>query len=149
MAWPTTTFLSNVPEQSMPLPTRTLGFAINGEAPKNASSPQIGALRGYVFTKNGVFNEIVTKESVVPLNKWIHVVFTRSLTTGMHIYVNGQEQAVYTTYWRRKSLQASISRQNEIYIGHDSICTIDELKISNTVNIPCSQYGFNGGFGLQ
>ncbi len=116
-------------------PTRTFGLAINGEAPRNASSPQVGALRGYVFTKNGVFNEIVTKESVVSLNKWIHVVFTRSLTTGMHIYVNGQEQAVYTTYGDANPTGA-ISRQNEIYIGHDSICTIDELQISNTVNIP-------------
>jgi len=27
----------------------------------------------------------------VPLNQWIHVVFTRSLTSGMRIYVDGQE----------------------------------------------------------
>jgi parallel beta-helix repeat protein len=122
-------------------PTRTFGLAINGEAPKNASSPQVGALRGYVFTNNGVFNEIVTKEPVVAFNNWIHVVFTRSLATGMHIYVNGQEQTIYTTYGEANPTGV-ISRQNEIYIGHDSISTIDELKISNTVNIPLQPIWF-------
>ena len=31
-------------------PTRTLGFAINGVAPTNSSSPVLGVLRGYVTT---------------------------------------------------------------------------------------------------
>jgi parallel beta-helix repeat protein len=113
------------------LPTRTFGLAINGQAPQNASSPAIGALRAYVLTKDGGLNEIVTK-SVVPLNQWIHLVFTRSLTTGMHIYVDGKEQEVYVTAGTANP-QGAIMRQNEIYIGHDSICTIDELKVSNTV----------------
>jgi len=113
------------------LPTRTFGLAINGQAPQNASSPAVGALRGYVVTKDGGLNEIVT-QSVVPLNQWIHVVFTRSLTTGMHIYVDGKEQEV-TVSAGVANPSGAILRQNEIYIGHDSMCTIDELKISNTV----------------
>lgn len=113
------------------LPTRTFGLAINGQAPQNDSSPAVGALRAYVVTKDGGLNEIVTK-SVVPLNQWIHVVFTRSLTTGMHIYIDGKEQEV-TVSAGVANPSGAILRQNEIYIGHDSMCTIDELKISNTV----------------
>ena len=45
------------------LPTRTLGVAVNGEAPSNDSSPPIGALRAYVLTPGG-FNEIDTKDGV-------------------------------------------------------------------------------------
>ena len=114
------------------LPTRTFGLAINGEVPQNASSPPLGALRAYVLTKDEGLNEIDTKESVVPLNQWIHVVFTRSLTSGMHIYVDGQEQAV-TVSAGVANPSGSIMRQNEIYIGHDAICTIDELHVSNMV----------------
>ncbi len=77
-------------------PTRTLGLATNGEEPQNTSSPVVGALRAYVFTKDGGFNEIATTQPI-PLNQWIHVVFTRSVNNGMHIYVNGQEQAVKVT----------------------------------------------------
>jgi parallel beta-helix repeat protein len=112
-------------------PTRTLGLAINGADPQNASSPVVGALRAYALTKNEGFNEIATTQPI-PLNQWIHVVFTRSLTTGMHIYVDGKEQAVNVTAGVANPTGA-IMRQNEIYIGHDAICTIDELKVSNTV----------------
>ena len=113
------------------LPTRTFGLAINGQTPQNDSDPAVGALRAYVVTKDGGLNEIDTK-SVVPLNQWIHVVFTRSLTTGMHIYVDDKEQVVTVTAGVANP-SGAIVRQNEIYIGHDSITTIDELKISNNV----------------
>ncbi len=116
-------------------PTRTLGLAINGAEPQNTSFPVIGALRGYVSTEKEGFNEIATTLPI-PLNQWIHVVFTRSLTTGMHIYINGQEQAV-TVSVGTANPSGALMRQNEIYIGHDAICTIDELKISNSVE----QYG--------
>ncbi len=116
---------------TLPLPTRTLGLAINGETPQNASSPPIAAIRGYVMTQNGVLNEIDTKEAI-PLNQWVHVVFTRSLTNGMHIYVNGQEQAV-TVSSGVANPSGSIEAQNELYIGHDSITEIDQLQITNTV----------------
>jgi parallel beta-helix repeat protein len=112
-------------------PTRTLGLATNGEEPQNASSPVVGALRAYVYTKNEGFNEIATTQPV-PLNQWIHVVFTRSLTSGMHIFVNGQEQAVTVTTGVANP-SGVIMRQNEIYVGHDAVFIIDELKISNSV----------------
>ena len=74
-------------------PTRILGLAINGVAPSNSTSPELGALRGYVTTDTGGFNEIDTTQPL-SLNAWYHVVFTRSTQTGMHIYVNGVEQNV-------------------------------------------------------
>ena len=117
---------------TLPLPTRTLGLAINGETPQNTSSPPIAALRGYVMTQNGVLNEIDTT-TAVPLNQWVHVVFTRSLSTGMHIYVDGQEQAV-TLSSGASNPTGPIAAQNELYIGHDSITQIEQLQISNTVD---------------
>jgi hypothetical protein len=113
-----------------PLPTRTLGLAINGETPENASFPPQGALRAYVLTETGL-KEIVTKESV-PLNKWLHVVFTHSLTSGMLIYVDGQEKQVQVTSGIANP-DGPIVRQNEIYVGHDSITYIDQLQISNMI----------------
>jgi parallel beta-helix repeat protein len=117
---------------TLPLPTRTVGVAINGETPQNASSPVLGAIRGYVTTQNGVLNEIDTK-APIPLNRWIHVVFARSLTSGMHIYVNGQEQAVIVSSGEANPT-GPIAAQNELYIGHDSITQIDQLQISNIVD---------------
>jgi parallel beta-helix repeat protein len=113
------------------LPTRTLGLAVNGETPQNATSPPTGALRGYVTTQNGVLNEIDT-EQAVPLNQWTHVVFTRSETSGMHIYVNGQQQQVQVVSGVNNPVGA-IEKPNLIYIGHDSITNIDELHLSNMV----------------
>lgn len=114
------------------LPTRSFGLAINGEAPQNDSAPPIGALRGYVLTNEGL-NEIVTSKAVVSLNQWIHVVFTRSIATGMHIYVDGKEQPTVVSSGVANP-SGLIVRQTETYIGHDAICTIDELKISNTAD---------------
>ena len=112
-------------------PTRTLGLAINGQESQNGRSPVFGALRAYVLTKDDGFNEIVTIQPI-PLNQWVHVVFTRSLATGLHIYVDGKEQLVNVTAGVANP-SGVIMRQNEMYIGHDAICTIDELKISNSV----------------
>jgi parallel beta-helix repeat protein len=116
------------------LPARTFGLAINGEEPQNSSAPPVGALRGYVLTNDGL-NEIVTTQPVVTLNQWTHVVFTRSFTTGMHLYVDGQEQEVRVTSGMANP-QGSTVRQTETYIGHDAICAIDELKLSNTAEAP-------------
>ena len=113
------------------LPVRTLGIAINGETPQNSSSPPLGSLRGCVLTQNGVLNEIDTIQPV-PLDQWIHVVFTRSTTSGMHIYVNGVEQAVQVSSGVANP-SGPIVTQNELYIGHDSITEINELHISNMV----------------
>jgi parallel beta-helix repeat protein len=115
------------------LPTRTLGLAVNGQTPENASSPPLAALRGYVLTASGL-NEIDTK-TALPLNTWVHVVFTRSTTTGMHIYVNGVEQAV-TVAAGTADPTGPIQNPTDIYIGHDSKTEIEDLKISNTVAQP-------------
>ena len=112
-----------------PLPARTLGIAINGEIPQNSSSPPTASIRGYVMTQNGVLNEIDTKEPI-PFNQWVHVVFTRSLTSGMHIYVNGIEQEVQVSSGVANPTGTAVN-QNELYIGHDSITQIDELQIKN------------------
>jgi len=111
------------------LPTRTLGLAVNGETPINDSSPPLGVLRAYVMTSNG-FSEVDTKEAL-PLNTWVHVVFVRSATTGMHIYVNEKEQAI-TVAAGVANPKGPIPNPTDIYIGHDSITEIDQLQISNT-----------------
>jgi parallel beta-helix repeat protein len=115
------------------LPERTFGLAVNGHASENGSV-LVGALRAYVATDEGL-NEIVTTESVISLNQWTHVVFTRSLSTGMHIYVNGEEQNVTVTSGTQNP-QGTIKRETELYIGHDAICFIDETSISNTPKEP-------------
>jgi parallel beta-helix repeat protein len=111
------------------LPTRTLGLAINGQTPENASSPPLGALRGYVVTPSGL-NEIDTT-TALPNDTWVHVVFTRSTTTGMHIYVNGAEQPV-TVVNGTANPKGLIQSPTDIYIGHDSKTEIEDLQISNT-----------------
>jgi nitrous oxidase accessory protein len=110
------------------LPTRTLGLAINGVASEDGSIP-VGALRGYVATAEGL-DEIVTTQAVLQPNQWTHVVFTRSLTSGMHIYVNGVEQNVTVTSGVRNP-QGDIRRETELYLGHDAICDIDQVRIVN------------------
>jgi hypothetical protein len=112
------------------LPTRTFGLAINGEEPTNSSSPPVGALRGYVQTSEGL-NEIDTVQFQIALNTWIHIVFARSLQTGMHIYVNGQEVDVQVVSGVANPQGATV-QQTETYIGHDAVVTIDELKLYNT-----------------
>lgn len=112
------------------LPTRTLGLAINGETPTNDSSLPIGVLRAYVMTPSG-FNEIDSKESL-PFNTWVHLVFVRSTTTGMHLYVNEKEQAI-TVVAGTANPKGPIQKPTDIYIGHDSITQIDQIQISNTV----------------
>jgi hypothetical protein len=110
--------------------TRIYGIAVKAGLPQNGYAVPTGALSGYVFTDTGGFNEIVTTEPVVPLNEWIHVAFTRSLTTGMHIYVNGVEQNVKTIYGTQNPAGSMING-TELYFGHDSEVTMDEVHISN------------------
>jgi parallel beta-helix repeat protein len=110
-------------------PVRTLGLAVNGEAPQNASSSPLGALRGYVATSSGL-NEIDTTKAL-PFNTWVHVVFVRSLTTGMHLYVDGKEQTV-TVSAGSVNPTGAILQPTDIYIGHDSQTEIDQLQITNS-----------------
>ena len=121
-------------------PTRTLGLAINGQTPENASSPPLGALRGYVVTPNGL-NEIDTT-TALPNDTWVHVVFTRSTATGMHIYVNGVEQPVMIVNGTANP-KGSIQSPTDIYIGHDSKTEIEDLQISNMA------YGQNQPLWMQ
>ena len=115
-------------------PHRIVGLAVNGMEPENSSSPVVGALCGYVVTEDG-FNEIVTTEPVIVLNEWTHVVFTRSLSSGMHLYVNGEEKAVMVTAGKQNPT-GTINRNAVMYIGHDASTIIDEISISNTAINP-------------
>jgi parallel beta-helix repeat protein len=112
-------------------PHRVVGLAVNGMEPENSTSPVVGALRGYVVTDAEGLNEIVTTEAVIALNEWTHVVFTRSLTSGMHLYVNGEEKAVTVTEGKQNPT-GTINRSAALYIGHDANTIIDELSISNS-----------------
>lgn len=115
-------------------PERVYGLAVNGMSPENATSGPQGALCGYVYTDTG-YNEIVTLQPAISLNQWTHVVFTRSLSTGMHIYVNGVEQSARVTYGAQNPT-GSIKKGTELNIGHDYIGLIDELRISDTAIVP-------------
>ena len=115
-------------------PTRILGLAINGVAPSNSTSPALGALRGYVTTDTGGFNEIDTTQPI-SLNEWTHVVFTRSTQTGMHIYVNGVEQNVTVTAGTQNPT-GSIEQMTGLYMGHDSITTLENVQILNVATEP-------------
>jgi hypothetical protein len=110
--------------------TRIYGLAVKAGLPQNGYTVPTGALSGYVLTDTGGFNEIVTTEPVVPLNEWIHVAFTRSLSTGMHLYVNGAETNVKTIYGTQNPT-GSIINGTELYFGHDAEVAIDEVRISN------------------
>jgi parallel beta-helix repeat protein len=125
------------------LPSRIAGLAVNGVEPVDTTSPSVGALRGYVVTDTEGFNEIVTTESVIHLKEWTHVVFTRSLTSGMHLYVNGKEEAVRVTEGTQNPT-GNIKRSTYLYIGHDSNTLIDELSISNKAMPPTETF-----LGLQ
>ena len=105
--------------------TRVFGLAVKQSLEQNG----VGVLSGCVFTDSGGFNEIVTAEPVISLNQWINVAFTRT-STGMHLYVNGEEQNVKAIYGVQNPA-GSIINGTEVYIGHDSEVIIDEVRISD------------------
>jgi hypothetical protein len=116
---------------------RVYGLSVNGLSSENANSEPLGAIFGYVYTETEGYNEIVTVDSVVPLNQWTHVIFTRSLTTGMHIYVNGQEKTVKVTAGEQNP-KGPIKTGTDFYIGPDYIGNIDEVYLSNVALNPAS-----------
>jgi parallel beta-helix repeat protein len=116
-------------------PTRILGLAFNGEPTDSDDLVPQGTLRGFVLDDSGVFNEIVTKEPVISLDTWVHVMFTRSLANGMHIYVNGVEEDVEVISGVQNPA-GSIKGAGEIYIGHDSFTTLDEVSVANFAKVP-------------
>jgi len=105
--------------------TRVFGLAVKQSLEQNG----VGVLSGCVFTDSGGFNEIVTTEPVISLNQWINVAFTRT-STGMHLYVNGEEQNVKAICGVQNPA-GSIINGTEVYIGHDSEVIIDEVRISD------------------
>jgi hypothetical protein len=110
--------------------TRIYGIAVKAGIPENGYTIPTGALSGYVYTDTGGFNEIVTTEPVAPLGEWIHVAFTRSLATGMHLYVNGVDQTVKAIYGTQNP-SGSMINGTEVYFGHDAEVKMDEVRISD------------------
>lgn len=103
--------------------TRVFGLAVKPSLEQNEN----GVLSGCVFTDSGGFNEIVTTEPIISLNQWTNVAFTRT-STGMHLYVNGEEKNVKAIHGVQNPT-GSIINGTEVYIGHDSEVIIDEVKI--------------------
>jgi hypothetical protein len=105
--------------------TRVFGLAVK----PSLEQQDVGVLSGCVFTYSSGFNEILTAEPVVHLNQWINVGFTRT-STGMHLYVDGEEQDIKAIEGVQNPV-GSIINGTEVYIGHDSEVIIDEAKISD------------------
>jgi len=103
--------------------TRVFGLAVKPSLEQNEN----GVLSGCVFTDSGGFNEIVTTEPIISLNQWTNVAFTRT-STGMHLYVNGEEKNVKAIHGVQNPT-GSIINGTEVYIGHESEVIIDEVKI--------------------
>jgi hypothetical protein len=108
--------------------TRILGLAIRAGTPDNGEQYVQGALSGFVMTDSGGFNEIVTNQAV-PFNQWIDVQFTRD-ATGMHLYLDGKEQSVKVLSGVQNPA-GNIVNGTEYYFGHDSLTTIDNVKITD------------------
>ncbi|XHH07844.1 MAG: LamG-like jellyroll fold domain-containing protein [Candidatus Bathyarchaeia archaeon] len=108
--------------------TRVLGISLRAGTPQTGESYVQGALSGYVYTDQDGFNEIITTQPV-PFNQWIHVEFTRT-STGMHLYIDGAEQKA-TVLHGVQNPQGNIINGTEVYIGHDSYATIDEVSMTD------------------
>ena len=119
---------------------RVLGLALRAGTPEVGEEYVQGALSGYLLTENGA-NEIVST-TPMPLNQWIHVEFART-TTGMHLYMNGEEQPV-KVLGGNQNPQGKIVNGTELYFGHDSYATIDEVKIQD-LDPPVSENAFDIG----
>ncbi len=108
--------------------TRVLGLALRAGTPSNGEEYVEGALSGFVMTESGGFNEIVTTQPV-SLNTWTEVEFTRTVT-GMHLYVNGAEQTIKVLSGAQNPT-GNILNGTEYYIGHDSLASIGNVKITD------------------
>jgi hypothetical protein len=128
--------------------TRIVGLAIRGAGiPEDGVSVPQGSLSGFLLTDAGVFNEIVTEQPVIPLNQWLHVTFTRSVD-GMHLYVNGYEQAVKVIHGVQNPV-GNIMNGSEIWLGHDAKVTLDEVSISDlSPNLEVSEAAIDIGPNL-
>lgn len=106
--------------------TRVLGLALRAGTPESGEAYTAGVLSGFVYTDEGGFNEIVTTEPIA-FDQWVNVEFTRT-ATGMHLYVDGQEQTVKVLHGTQNPV-GDILNGTEYYFGHDSFATIDNVKI--------------------
>lgn len=120
--------------------TRVLGLSLRAGTPDNDEQYVQGALSGYLLTENGA-NEIVTIQSI-PMNQWIQVEFART-TTGMHLYINGAEQTIKVLHGTQNP-RGSIVNGTELYFGHDSYATIDDVKIQD-LSPPVAENSFDIG----
>lgn len=120
--------------------TRVLGLSLRAGTPENGEQYEQGALSGYLLTESGT-NEIVTTQSI-PMNQWIQVEFARTVT-GMHLYINGAEQTVNVLRGTQNP-QGSIINGTELYFGHDSYATIDDVKIQD-LSPPVAEDSFDIG----
>jgi hypothetical protein len=107
--------------------SRVVGVAIRGTGTEDSVAVPAGTLSGFLRTESGDFNEIDTTASVISLNQWTHVTFTRT-ATGLHLYLNGYEQAVNAIHGTQKPT-GRIMNGTEIYFGHDAKITMDEVSI--------------------
>ncbi len=107
--------------------TRVLGLATRAGNEEGVNYVE-GALSGFVWTDSGGYNEIVTRDPV-PLNQWISVEFSRT-ATGMHLYINGNEQAVNVIHGVQNPA-GNILEGTEYYFGHDGLATIDDVRITD------------------
>lgn len=107
--------------------TRVLGLATRAGTEEGVNYVE-GALSGFVWTDSGGYNEIVTRDPV-PLNQWISVEFSRT-ATGMHLYINGNEQAVNVIHGVQNPA-GNILEGTEYYFGHDGLATIDDVRITD------------------
>ncbi|MCW3982412.1 MAG: LamG domain-containing protein [Candidatus Bathyarchaeota archaeon] len=123
---------------------RVLGLAVRAGTLGNGEAYVEGALSGFVMTESGGFNEIVTTQAI-PLNTWIEVQFTRT-ATGMHLYINNEEQAVQVLHGTQNPTGKILSG-TEYYFGHDSYATIDNVKLTDLD--PYSESSFDIGPNLM
>lgn len=122
--------------------TRVLGLALRAGTPESGEQYTQGVLSGFVLTDQGVFNEIVTTQPIT-LNQWIHVEFSRT-SSGMHLYINGYEQSVNVIHGVQNP-QGSIINGTEIYVGHDGLATIDDVRITDLSPPKISEAAFDIG----
>jgi hypothetical protein len=122
--------------------TRILGLALRAGTPSNGEEYVEGALSGFIMTESSGFNEIVTTQPI-PLNEWINVQFTRT-TTGMHLYIDGKEQTVKVLQGNQHPA-GNILNGTEYYLGHDSLATIDNVKITDLAPTGATENAFDIG----
>ncbi len=106
---------------------RVAGLAIRGLGFEDGVSVAAGCLSGFLRTASDEFNEVVTTEPVIPIGEWVHVAFTRT-ASGLHLYVDGQEQDVTAIHGKQKPV-GKIMNGTEVYFGHDAKMKMDEASI--------------------